>query len=103
MASIPPSHKREGTSNLMCRLNKFVYGLKQSPKTWYEKVSQFLAYCNFKVSGSCSSLFTRHNINGTTMILVYNDDIIIPDNNSIEIDCIKNDLKQKFGEIKIFS
>jgi hypothetical protein len=37
------------------------------------------------------------------MILVYNDDIIIPDNNSIEIDCIKNDLKQKFGEIKIFS
>jgi Reverse transcriptase (RNA-dependent DNA polymerase) len=94
--TIPPEHKREGTSNLVCRLNKFIYGLKQSPRVWYEILSYFLTSCNFKVSSFDSSLFTRHNTNGTTVILVYVDDIIITDNNSREIDCIKNDLKQKF-------
>jgi Reverse transcriptase (RNA-dependent DNA polymerase) len=69
---------------------------KQSPRVWYEILSYFLTSCNFKVSSSDSSLFTRHNTNGTTIILVYVDDIIIIDNNSREIDCIKNDLKQKF-------
>jgi Reverse transcriptase (RNA-dependent DNA polymerase) len=87
--TIPPGHKRECVSNLVCKLNKSIYRLKQSPRVWYEKPSQFLISYNFKVSGSNSSLFTRHNTNGETVILVYIDDIIITDNNPIEIDCIK--------------
>jgi hypothetical protein len=45
--------------------------------------------CNFKVSGFDFSLFTGHNINGTIVVLVYVDDIVIISNNSIEINCIK--------------
>jgi Reverse transcriptase (RNA-dependent DNA polymerase) len=97
--TILPGHKREGTSNLVCRLNKFIYGLKQEIGM---ENSHFLTSYNFKVSGSDSSLFTRHNTNRTTVILFYIDDIIITGNNSMEIVCVKNDLKQKF-EIKIFS
>jgi Reverse transcriptase (RNA-dependent DNA polymerase) len=105
--TIPPGHKREGSSNLVCRLNKSIYGLKQSLKAWYKKLSQFLTSCKFKVSDSVSSLFTKHNINGTTVVLVYVDDIIITGNNPIEIDCMKKDLKQKFkikdlGKLKYF-
>jgi Reverse transcriptase (RNA-dependent DNA polymerase) len=48
--TIPSGHKREGISNLVCRLNKFIYGLEQSPRAWYKKLNQFLASCNFKVS-----------------------------------------------------
>jgi Reverse transcriptase (RNA-dependent DNA polymerase) len=46
-----------------------------------------------------TSLFTKHDTNGTTMILIYIYDIIINDNNQIEIDHIKKNLKGKF-EIK---
>jgi Reverse transcriptase (RNA-dependent DNA polymerase) len=105
--TLPPGHQRENTSNLVCRLNKSIYGLKQSPRAWYEKLSQFLISCNFKVSDADSSLFIKHNTNGTTVVLVYVDDIIVTGNNQIEIDCVKKDLKQKFeikdlGKLKYF-
>jgi Reverse transcriptase (RNA-dependent DNA polymerase) len=105
--TLPPGHQRENTSNLVCRLNKSIYGLNQSLKAWYGKLSQFLISCNFKVSGADSSLFIKHNTNGTTVVLVYVDDIIVTGNNQIEIDCVKKDLKQKFeikdlGKLKYF-
>jgi Reverse transcriptase (RNA-dependent DNA polymerase) len=76
-----------------------IYGLKQYPRVWYGKLSHFLISCNFKVSGTDSSLFIKHNINGTTVVLVYVDDIIVTGDNQVEIDYVKKDLKQKF-EIK---
>jgi Reverse transcriptase (RNA-dependent DNA polymerase) len=86
--TLSPGHQRENTSNLVCRLNKSIYGLKQSPRAWYGKLSQFLISCNFKVSGADSSLFIKHNTNGTTVVLVYVDDIIVTGNNQIEIELI---------------
>jgi Reverse transcriptase (RNA-dependent DNA polymerase) len=54
--TISLGHKREDSSNLVCRLNKFIYGLKQSQRAWYEKLNQFLTSCNFNVSDSDSYL-----------------------------------------------
>jgi Reverse transcriptase (RNA-dependent DNA polymerase) len=94
-----PGHKKENISNLICTLNKSIYGLKQSPRTWYGKLSHFLLSCNFKTSWADISLFTKRNKYGTTTVLVYVDDIIITGNIQFKIDSIKNSLKQKF-EIK---
>jgi Reverse transcriptase (RNA-dependent DNA polymerase) len=41
-------------------------------------------------------MFTKNNSNGTTVVLVYVDDLIITSNNQLEIDCVKRDLKNKF-------
>jgi Reverse transcriptase (RNA-dependent DNA polymerase) len=74
--TLPPCHKRENMSNLVCRLNKSIYGLKQSSKAWYEKLSHFLLSCNFKTSWADTSLFTKHNEYGITIVLVHVDDIL---------------------------
>jgi Reverse transcriptase (RNA-dependent DNA polymerase) len=105
--TLPPGHKRENVPNLVCRLNKSIYGLKQSPRAWYEKLNHFLISYKFKVSWVDTSLFTRHNQFGTTVVLVYVDDIIITGNNPSEIDSIKNDLQRNFdikdlGKLKYF-
>jgi Reverse transcriptase (RNA-dependent DNA polymerase) len=105
--TLPPSHKRKNMSNLVCRLNKSIYGLKQSPRAWYEKLSHFLLSCNFKTSWEDTSLFIKHNEHGITVVLVYVDDIIITRNSQSKIDYIKNCLKQKFdnkdlGKLKYF-
>jgi Reverse transcriptase (RNA-dependent DNA polymerase) len=105
--TLPPGHKRENMSNFVCRLNKSIYGLKQSPRAWYEKLSHFLLSCNFKTSWADTSLFTKHNEHGITVVLVYVDDIIITGNSQLEINSIKNSLKQKFdikdlGKLKYF-
>jgi Reverse transcriptase (RNA-dependent DNA polymerase) len=92
--TLPPCHKRENMSNLVCRLNKFIYGLKQSPRVWYEKLSQFLLSCNFKISWADTSLFIKYNENGIMVVLVYVDDIIITENSQSEIDAIKSGLKE---------
>jgi Reverse transcriptase (RNA-dependent DNA polymerase) len=81
--TLPPSHKKN--YNSMCRLNKLIYGLKQSLRTWYEKLSFYLILCNFKVSSVDNFLFVKHNHEHTTIVLVYMDDIIITSNNKIQI------------------
>jgi Reverse transcriptase (RNA-dependent DNA polymerase) len=52
-------------------------------------------------------MFTKNNSNGTNIMLVYVDDLIITGNNQLEINCVKRDLKNKFdikdlGKLKYF-
>jgi Reverse transcriptase (RNA-dependent DNA polymerase) len=91
--NLPPGHRKENVPNFVCRLKKSIYGLKQSPRAWYGKLSNFLISCNFKISGADSSLFIKNNFNGITIVLVYVDDLIITGDNQVKIDGIKQDLK----------
>jgi Reverse transcriptase (RNA-dependent DNA polymerase) len=105
--NLPPDHREENMSNLVCRLKKSIDGLKQSLRAWYDKLSNFLISYSFKVSGADSSMFTKNNSNGMTVVLVYVDDLIITGNNQLEIDRVKRDLKNKFdikdsGKLKYF-
>jgi Reverse transcriptase (RNA-dependent DNA polymerase) len=69
----------------VCKLNKTIYGLKQSPWVWYGKLSNYLISCDFKVTNADHSLFSKIDKNYTTIILVYLDDIIVTENNLEEI------------------
>jgi Reverse transcriptase (RNA-dependent DNA polymerase) len=50
--TIPPGHRKEMDSNFVCRLKKSIYGLKQSPRAWYGKLSSHLLSCNIKISNA---------------------------------------------------
>lgn len=71
-------HQRSGyeqyASNgqpLVYHLKKALYGLRQAPRTWFEKLKQFLNSVGFVVSKYDSSLFVRM-INGSIhYVLVY--------------------------------
>jgi Reverse transcriptase (RNA-dependent DNA polymerase) len=93
---LPPGHDRERDSNLACKLIKSIYGLKQSSRAWYEKLSSFLISCNFKISNSDHSLFINTNNSHITIILVYVDNIIVTGSNKNNIELIKGKLKNKF-------
>jgi Reverse transcriptase (RNA-dependent DNA polymerase)/Integrase core domain len=92
--NLPPGHKMENLSNIVCRLKKSIYGLKQSPRAWYSKLSHFLLSCNFKVSNADNSLFTKILNNNIIVVLVYVDDIIITGNSQREINNVKHELKK---------
>lgn len=61
----------------MCRLNKSIYGLRQSSRQWFTKFSQALTGCNFVQSKNDYSLFTSGSSPHFVAILVYVDDIVV--------------------------
>ena len=44
---IPPGHPQSVNPNLVCKLNKSIYGLKQSPRAWHAKLSSVLEDLGF--------------------------------------------------------
>ncbi|XP_041016134.1 uncharacterized mitochondrial protein AtMg00810-like [Juglans microcarpa x Juglans regia] len=108
---IPPGyniHKEqiEG-EKLVCKLNKSLYGLKQTSRQWFSKFSNSLTSIGFQQSKSDYSLFTKVSQKGFTTLLVYVDDIIVGGDSQDEIDSLQTYLHSKFklkdlGPLKYF-
>lgn len=57
--------------------SKCLYGFKQSPRVWSHFLSLVLEAQGFHASSSDSSFFVQHSHGGTTIFLVYMDDILV--------------------------
>ncbi|WZZ50369.1 hypothetical protein YC2023_050476 [Brassica napus] len=89
------------------RLKKAIYGLKQSPRAWYRKLSTTLNGRGFRKSELDHTLFTLVTPSGIIVILVYVDDLIITGSDKAGIKATKEFLKSVFdikdlGEMKYF-
>ncbi|XP_060171504.1 uncharacterized mitochondrial protein AtMg00810-like [Lycium barbarum] len=81
----------------VCLLKKALYGLKQAPRAWLERFSLYLLHLGFKCSRAYSSLFTLHSSEGTILLLLYVDDIIVTGSNSKQMDVIVRKLGTEFA------
>lgn len=102
----PPGYSRQG-ENLVCRLNKSLYGLKQASRNWYSKFSCAIRKAGFKQSMADYSLFTRVHGDSFTAVLIYVDDMIITGNDPAAITTLKKFLDEHFrikdlGKLKYF-
>ncbi|WVZ08815.1 hypothetical protein V8G54_022161 [Vigna mungo] len=103
----PPPELTNYKRGQVCRLTKFLYGLKQASRQWFEKLSTFLISVNYVQSKSDHSLFVKETGTSFTALLVCVDDVILAGNSMEEINHIKNLLHNKFriknlGELKYF-
>lgn len=84
---------RRGTENLVCKLHKSLYGLKQSPCAWYARLHTALLAWSLTQSYSDPNLYFAHIGNHTIALLVYVDDILITGNNLQLITKLKTHLQ----------
>lgn len=56
--------------NHVCHLKRALYGLKQSPRAWFERFSLFLLQIGFSCSRADSSLYILHCAQGTILLLL---------------------------------
>jgi hypothetical protein len=61
----------------MCRLNKYLYGLKQSPRAWYARMESYLTRLGFSKIHSDPNLYYKFMDNAPIIILLYVDDVFI--------------------------
>ncbi|KAL0746003.1 hypothetical protein Bca101_101497 [Brassica carinata] len=103
----PPGLEHLVKRGNVLRLKKAIYGLKQSPRAWYNKLSTTLNGRGFKKSELDHTLFTLTTPSGMVALLVYVDDIIITGSDKEGIKATKEFLKSMFeikvlGEMKYF-
>ncbi|WZY94082.1 hypothetical protein YC2023_066411 [Brassica napus] len=103
----PPGLEHLVKPGNVLRLKKAIYGLKQSPRAWYRKLSTTLNGRGFRKSELDHTLFTLTGPSGSIVILVYVDDLIITGSDKAGIQATKEFLKSVFdikdlGEMKYF-
>jgi len=79
--------------NTVCRLKKVIYGLKQSPRAWFEKFSMVISGIKFARCHSDHSVFVRRTKFGSIILTVYVDDILLTRSDSVALAETKEYLK----------
>ena len=106
--SIPPSFEDPKTMGKVCKLKKSLYGLKQSPRAWFERFTHSMLKYGFKQSQGDHTLFIRHSSHEKlTALIVYVDDIVLTGDDVEEMQLLKGYLAREFekkdlGSLKYF-
>ena len=88
----PDGYVKEGSEHLVCKLNKSLYGLKQSPRCWNKAFAEFMKSSKFKQSEADPCIYVRD----TSIVAVYVDDLIIATKTEGEMQLVKELLHSQF-------
>ena len=98
----------QGESGLVCRIRRSLYGLKQSPRTWFGQFMSMVSEFGMTRSIVDHLVFYHHMSSGQYIyLIVYVDDIVIMDNDQDGIQRLKQHLFSHFhtkdlGKLKYF-
>ena len=91
----PSGYIQPDKNGLVCKLKKSLYGLKQSPRCWNEKLCEHLKSLGFKESVADPCIFVRQK-KELQIIVVYVDDLILLSKSSEQMQQLKEDLSHRF-------
>lgn len=103
----PPGFEASGQEELVCRLKKSIYGLRQSARCWNKALDSVLRDLRFQQCESDPCLYVRRSGSTTVYLLVYVDDLIIGCTDKDEIHRVYKALRDKFditdlGPVRFF-
>lgn len=104
---VPPGWSKPESIGRVCKLKKSLYGLKQSPRAWFDRFRRALCNMGYKQCNGDHTIFYRHSGRKITILAVYVDDIIITGDDEVEIKSLKKNLRKQFevkdlGQLRYF-
>ncbi|RVW66606.1 Retrovirus-related Pol polyprotein from transposon RE1 [Vitis vinifera] len=106
--TLPPGFCKEEEETRVCKLKKSLYGLKQSPKAWFDRFAKVIKNQEYQQGQSDHTMFFKQSNDGRmTILIVYVDDIILTGDNTGKVERLKKVLATKFevkdlGQIRYF-
>jgi hypothetical protein len=73
----PQGFEVEDRKTHICRLKKFMYGLKQDPRSWYGRIDSFMTSLGFTKSKVDSNLYFKVMNDEPVILLLYVDDLFL--------------------------
>ncbi len=92
----PEGYVVPGKEHLVCKLNKSLYGLKQSAKAWNTKMNDVLLKQGFVRSEADQCLYVKFENNRYLYVLAYVDDLLIVGTDEAEIKQLGQFLNTEF-------
>nr|KYP55049.1 Retrovirus-related Pol polyprotein from transposon TNT 1-94 [Cajanus cajan] len=74
---IPLGFESNGGKNKVNKLKKALYGVKQSPRAWFQRSTKAMISLEYKQNLGDHTLFIEHSPNGKLTLLVNEDNMII--------------------------
>ena len=88
--------KDSGGNQLVCKLNKSIYGLKQLGRNWYYTLQMFLKSIDFTASKSDPCLFMRISKDVLEYVCIWVDDIIYACNDANKFISFEQQISSQF-------
>jgi len=82
--------------NHVYKLKKALYGLKKAPRSWYERLSQFLIKSEFHIGNVDSILFVKISNKDILFVQIYVDDILLGSTNLSLCKEFSTNMQQEF-------
>ena len=95
---VPEASNSSSRGQYSIKLNKSLYGLKQSGRMWYNRLNEYLLKEGYKNDPICPCIFIKGSSNKFAIIAVYVDDINIigtPEELQKAINCLKKEFEMK--------
>ena len=104
---LPPGYDSPNQNKVVCKLNKSLYGLKQSPRAWFGRFTMVMLGQGYRQSQVDHTLFVHHSARGGVTILIVYVDIVITGNDEEGMHRLRECLISEFeikdlGRLKYF-
>jgi hypothetical protein len=92
----PPGFVAQGSqANLVCKLNRSLYGLRQAGRAWYKKIDAALNELGLKPTMSDNCIYVLREAS-TVYVLLYVDDLLLISKDLSQLQSIKAELSKRF-------
>ena len=101
----PEGFEVKGKEHLVCKLNKSLYGLKQSSRCWNSVLDEHLKSIGFTQTESDPCIYVKEEDGDTLIVAIHVDDIILAGKTDEKIAKVKESIAERFqvkdmGELK---